>query len=237
MEWSDEAIVLGARKHGETSAIASVFARAHGLSSGLVRGARGKALRGVLETGNAVSIRWRARLPDHLGNFSCEIFRSFAAEVMDDRHALAAIASIAALLRWTLAEREAHPGLYETTIALLGALGRDDWVRRYVEWEVVLLAELGFGLDLRTCAATGTRENLVFVSPRTGRAVSAEAGAPYHDKLLRLPKFLMDRSAVVDATEIRAGLGLTGYFLASHVFAPEGRRLPAGRLRLAELLG
>lgn len=233
MEWLDEALILSVRPHGETAAVVEVFARAHGRHLGLVHGGRSRRLRPVLQTGNHVDATWRARLPDQLGYLSVELRRGYAAQAFEAPMALNGLASLSALLR-LLPERDPHPNLYEVTMFLLGFL--DDpsvWPALMVRWELTLLDELGFGLDLTSCAATGTTEHLHFVSPKSGRAVSREAGAPYADRLLPLPGFLRPgRSGTVSQQDIADGLALTGHFLRARAFAPHGHDLPEPRSRL-----
>jgi DNA repair protein RecO (recombination protein O) len=236
MEWTDEGLVLARRRHGETSAIVSLFTRERGRHLGLVRGGAGSRGGGLYQPGNRVVARWRARLEEHLGGFSAELAEGLAARVLDEPGALAALAAATAVLEAVLPERAPYPVLYADTLALARALGGpDDGAgARYVRWEAALLAELGFGLDLESCAATGVAEGLEFVSPRSGRAVSAAAGKPWADRLMRLPRFLADESAAATPPEIAAGLALTGHFLERHLLAPARRHLPAARVRLAE---
>ncbi len=236
MEWSDDGIVLSARKHGESSAVVVLLTAAHGRHAGLVRGGAGRAQRGVFQPGNLVRAHWRARLEEHLGSYRCEPVRAVAAGVLDDPKGLAALSSACAVLEAALPEREAHARAYADTLALLDAMGTSELGAAYVRWELALLADLGFGLDLTRCASTGAADNLVYVSPRSGRAVSAEAGAPYKDRLLPLPPFLI-AAAPAGPAEIAAGLVLAGHFLAAHVLAPHGRVMPAARLRLTDWLG
>lgn len=238
MQWSDEAIILSVRPHGETAAVVELFTRGHGRHMGLVHGGRSRKHRPVLQTGNQVDATWKARLADQLGHLTLEMTRPFAASVMDNPLALSALSSMSALLH-LLPERDPHPSLYEVTLFVLGFL--DDatvWPALYVRWELALLDELGFGLDLSECAATGSNDQLIYVSPRTGRAVSASAGEPYKDKLLSLPSFLAkSRGAIATADDVRAGLGLTRHFLDARVFTPRGETIPEVRVRLAERLG
>ena len=147
-----------------------------------------------------------------------------------------AIGTLAGLVK-LLPERDPHPELYATTLHLLRSFNEPDiWPTLLVHWEFQLLAELGFGLDLSECAATGTAEELVYVSPRSGRAVSREAGAPYGDKLLPLPAFLLDATAPLGPADIAAGFALTGFFLERDVLEPHGLKLPPARERLLDLL-
>lgn len=230
MDWSDEAIVIASRRHGESAAIVTLLTRTHGRHAGLVRGGAGSRGRGLYQPGNTVVAHWRARLAEHLGSYSCEPLRAHAAALLDEVGALAALSSACALAEAVLPEREPHPAVYEATLKLLMALPGSRWAEEYVRWELALLAELGFGLDLARCAATGVNDGLAFVSPRTGRAVSAVAGEPYRDKLLVLPTFLAQDMAA-SPSELLAGLLLTGHFLDRCVFAPEGRGLPPARSR------
>ena len=233
MEWSDEAIVLSVRAHGETAAVVELFTRAHGRHSGLVHGGRSRKSRPALQIGNHVDATWKARLAEHLGHVSIELRRSYAAVAMDDAAALAGLTSMCSLARH-LPERDPHPALYEVTLFVLSFL--DDpavWPALMVRWELALLQELGFGLDLSACAATGANDQLIYVSPRSGRAVSASAGEPYRDRLLRLPQFLISaRDQQVTHDDVAAGLTLTGFFLEQRVLAPKGDTLPQSRSRI-----
>lgn len=237
MHWSDEALLLSVRPHGETSAIAELFTRSHGRHLGLVHGGRSRRLRPVLQMGNHVDATWKARLPDHLGHVSLELRRAYAAAAMERAETLAGLGSLCALVR-LLPERDPHPELFEITLFVLTYF--DDasvWPALLVRWELKLLDELGFGLDLETCALTGAKEKLAHVSPRSGRAVSLEAGAPYAEKLFSLPAFLTnDRRAPVSFTDVTNGLALTSHFIGSRILAPRGLRMPDARDRLPSLL-
>ncbi len=241
MDWLDDALVLSARRHGESAAVVTLLTRAHGAHAGLVRGGWGRRRRSLVEPGNRVQAHWRARLAEHLGNYTLELDHAFAAAVLESPLRLAAMSSALALTQGALAEREPHPGLFDALVALMGALDGEEtdenasglgWQSAYVKWEVGLLAELGFGLDLETCAATGSREDLIYVSPKSARAVSREAGHPYREKLLVLPGFLKVPGGLAeDGAAIMAGLKITGYFLDRHVFAAHDRKLPEARSR------
>jgi len=238
MDWHDDAIVLSARSHGETSLILQLLTREHGRHAGLVRGARRARGRGVYETGNRITADWRARLADHLGTLRCELLRGYAADLIDDRARLSCLAAAAALAEAALPEREAAPNAFLGLAALLDSLAADrGWAAAYVAWELALLAELGFGLDLSRCAATGTTSDLVYVSPKSAQAVSREAGAPYRDKLLRLPGFLLSGDASPAPDGISDGLALTGFFLARHIFEPLDHKMPAARVRFVDRMG
>lgn len=238
MNWTDEGVILSCRAHGETAVVAELLTREHGRHAGLVLGGRSRRLRPALQTGNHVDVSWRGRLAEQLGQFSIELRRGFAAEAMATGGAaqLAALSSIATLLR-LLPEREPHPALFEVTLFALGFL--DDtsvWPALLVRWELALLTELGYGLDLSQCAATGRNDQLVYVSPRTGRAVSASAGEPYRDRLLALPGFLAGRAGGVAQRDVIDGFRLTGHFLEQQVLAPRGLAMPEVRTRLVGLV-
>lgn len=237
MDWTDDGIVLRARKHGESAAIVTLLTREHGRHAGLVRGGGGSRARGIYQPGNLVQARWSARLSEHLGTYSCELSRALAADLLRARLPLLALSAATSMADTTLPEREPHGTVFEGLAALLMALDRPGWEAAYVRWELALLADLGFGLDLSACAATGTEDDLVYVSPRTGRAVSGDAGAPWRDRLLVLPGFLLiDEGTDADTAmeDVAAGLSLTGHFLTHHVFGPDGRELPVARARLVE---
>lgn len=242
MEWTDEGIVLACRRHGESGAIVTLLTRAHGRHAGLVRGGAGRRLRGLYEPGNRVLATWRARLAEHLGHYTCELAEALAARLLDDPLRLAGLAAATAVADAALPEREPHPAVHDRLRALLAALAESPaaaWQAAYVRWELALLADLGFGLDLARCAVTGAATDLAYVSPRSGRAVSAAAGAAYAGRLLRLPAFLLAPAAAAGPAEILAGLELTGHFLRLYVFAHrlDGRPAeggePAARTRLA----
>lgn len=237
MEWRQSAIILDCRPYGETSTIAHVLTRDHGRFAGLVRGGRGKRLRGILQPGNEIDATWRARLADQLGNLSVEPVKDRAARHLTDQVTLAGLTAVCALVRQTMPEREAHPAIFDGLAALLDAM--DDtplWPVGLVQFELGLLRELGYGLDLDACAVTGVVEGLTHVSPKTGRAVSAEVAEPYKDRLLPLPLFLKNRSQVPDYNDLLAGFRLTGYFLNYHVLGPADKHLPKARDRMLDRL-
>jgi DNA repair protein RecO (recombination protein O) len=239
MQWTDDAIVLSARKYGEGGAVVHVLTPEHGRHAGLVHGGSGRRQRSNLQAGNQVRVSWRGRLDEQLGSFTVELTAARAAAWLDDAGRLGALTAAAAVVEAALPERESHPEIYTDFCDLMGALDRDPaWARAYVRWELALLADLGFGLDLGHCASTGTTEDLIYVSPRSGRAVSAEAGLPYKDKLLILPDFLRAEAsgAVADPAALVAGLKLTGHFLSHHVLEPHGGHLPPARIRLVDRL-
>lgn len=236
MDWRDEGIFLGGKPLGEANLIAEILTLEHGRHLGLVRGGRSRRIRPLLQPGNLVGVTWRARLSEHLGGFNVEMMEAHGARALDDAAALSAIGTLAGLVK-LLPERDPHPELYAATLHVLRSFGEPDiWPVLLVHWEFQLLQEIGFGLDLTECAATGTVEELIYVSPRSGRAVSREAGAPYGDKLLALPAFLLDETAPLTPADIAAGFALTGYFLERDVLEPHGMKLPSARERLLDLL-
>ncbi len=236
MDWSDEGIFLSAKPLGEANAVAELFTLGHGRHLGLVRGGRSRRVRPLLQSGNLLRVTWRARLSEHLGGFNVEMLEANAARSLDDPAALAAIGSLAGLAR-LLPERDPHPELYAATLDIIRALDdRRVWPALLVRWELQLLSEVGFGLDLSQCAATGTDTDLVYVSPRSGRAVSRDAGQPYCDKLLALPPFLLDATAPASESDILAGLTLTGHFLERDMLEPHGLSMPQARERLIQIL-
>lgn len=236
MEWTDHGIVLSSRPHGETGLVASLLTRAHGRHAGFVHGGVSRKARPVWQPGNVVEVAWRARLAEQLGNYTGELREPHAARALDDPSELAGLAAACAMTDSALPEREPHPAMYEGFHALLGALGHPGWPAIYVRLELGLLQELGFGLDLEKCALTGATEDLAFVSPKTGRAVSRAAAEPYRDKLVALPIFLSTGGLPADSEEVRQGLDLTGFFLERHVFWPHNKPLPAARARFMETL-
>jgi len=235
MDWHDEGIVLSSRPHGENGAIVELLTREHGRHLGLVRGGAGRRQKSVLQAGNTVAAHWRARLNEHLGAYTVELVKPRAGLLMDDAFALTGL-SAACAVAGILPEREAHPALFEGFSFLLDTMeDADIWPAIFVRWELGLLQDLGFGLELGQCAATGVRDDLAYVSPRSGGAVSREAGAPYADRLFRLPPFLVSSQAGVDhADDIAEGLRITGHFLERHFYAPLGKHLPDARIRLMQ---
>jgi DNA repair protein RecO (recombination protein O) len=221
VDWTDEGVVLGTRRHGEASVILEVMTRDHGRHLGLVRGGGGSRLRAVLQPGNSVRVVWRARLDEHLGHYAVEGLRLRAASVLAIPYAVYGVTHLAALCR-LLPERDPHPGVHDALTAILEQMDASAAVR-IVQFELMLLAELGFGLELDACAATGARADLIYVSPKSGRAVSAQAGEPWRDKLLPLPGFLNGEGGRAPTPqELADGFALTGFFLASRVFEPRG---------------
>lgn len=233
MEWRDQGILLAVRKHGESAAIIDVLTPDHGRHAGLVRGGAGRRMAPVLQPGAQLDLTWRARLEDHIGTFTVEPLRSRSAAVMSDRFALAGLNTVTALVVFALPEREAFAPLYARTEELLDLLGQGMlWPLAYLQWELALLEELGFGLDLSACAVLGdAASDLSFVSPRSGRAVSKAGAGEWAERLLPLPECLLGRGAAEDA-DVLAGLKTTGYFLEHHLAAElGGKPLPEARAR------
>jgi len=238
MEWSDDAIILSARPHGETSAIVEALTREHGRHLGLVRGGGSRRSKPVLQPGNSVNLHWRARLTEHLGNYAVEPLRTRAGEMLESRDRLIGLNAFTSIASAALPEREQHEPVYEAAEILLEAMLTQDfehWAPLFVRWEAGLLEALGFGLDLSQCAATGSLDDLAYVSPRSGRAVSSKAGEPYRDRMFRLPGFLLgSQNADPSTADIAEGLRMTEHFLLDRVLLPHGREIPAARHRLNE---
>lgn len=239
MQWSDEGIVLGVKRHGEASAILELMTREHGRHLGLVRGGTGRLMRPVLQPGNSVNAVWRARLDQHLGLYAVEGVNLRMGSLLGQSHAVYGVTHLAALCR-LLPERDPHPAIVPMVETILDHMQDPALASSLiVQFELHLLTELGFGLELDACAVTGTRDELIYVSPKSGRAVSRQAGAPWHDKLLRLPPFL-NGTAEVDPPlgDIADGFALTGHFLVQRVLEPRGHGFAEARESLvAAVLG
>lgn len=230
MEWRDEAIVLGVKKHGETSVIAEVMTRTRGRHLGLVRGGRSRSMQPVLQPGNRVEALWRARIAEHLGEFRFEPLELRAGRLMESATAVYGVQAMAALLR-LLPERDPHPHLFAALDVILEDISDPLAAGElYVRFELAVLDDLGYGLDLSACAATGSREDLAYVSPKSGRAVSRAAGLPYDGRLLPLPGFLgAGRAGAADPAALADAFRLSGHFLHRHVYEPRGIEMPAAR--------
>ena len=231
-QWQDQSIILSARAHGESGAVVSLLTREYGRRSGYLRGASSAKNRGTLEIGNIVDANWRARTSDSLGYLTLELSHSTASRIMSDALKLSALQAACALCDQALPEKEGYEGLYNGLQALLNILETDIWAQGYVMWEIALLKELGYALDLTRCAVGGDISTLSYVSPKTGRAVSFESAQPYKDKLLPLPEFLKPGGKQGEEDDIITGLNLTRYFLEHWVFAHHNRGLPEARHRL-----
>ena len=235
MDWRDQGILLSSRRHGESAAIIEVFTLDHGRHAGVVRGGASRKIAPILQPGAQLDVTWRARLEDHIGSYTVEPMRSRAA-ALSDRQALSGLNAVTALLLFALPEREAHPALYARSEALLDLLGDQDlWPLAYLQWELALLEETGFGLDLSTCAVLGHGANdLSYVSPRSGRAVSRAGAGDWADRLLPLPPCLMGHGPAPDA-DIAEGFRTTGHFLREHLAPALGNKpLPEARQRFVD---
>ena len=240
MQWSDEAIVLSARRMGENSGRIHLLTHEHGLHTGLDRGAFSKRQRGLYEPGNIIHARWQARLAEHMGMLNSEMVQPTASLLMDNRLALSLLNAATAMIERGLVERDPQPQIHEQMRVLIASLlhaQKAQWLMEYVRLEFSLLEHTGFGLDLSRCASTGQLHDLCYVSPRTGRAVGRTAGEPYHDRLLALPAFLLDANHTeASMEEYMQAIRLCGYFLIERLFMPRNITLPAARIRLVELL-
>lgn len=232
MDWRDQGILLSSRRHGESAVIIEVFTPERGRHAGVVRGGASRKMAPILQPGAQLDLEWRARLEDHIGTFRVEPVRSRAG-VLGNPLTLAGLNAVCALLLFALPEREAHGALYERTETLLDLLAESEvWPLAYLHWELALLEDLGFGLDLSTCAVMGEKANdLSYISPRTGRAVSRAGAGEWVDKLLPLPPCLMGHGPAPDA-EILQGFTVTGHFLRTHLAPQMGHKpLPEARER------
>lgn len=236
MEFSDDAILLSARPHGESAAIVTLMTREHGRHAGLLQGGASRRWAAHLQPGQAFTATWRARLSDHLGTWALEPEGAgTAARLMDQPEQLLALQSACQLVDAALPEREPHTAVYDGLAALLSLLEGEHWGPTLVMWEIALLREMGFGLELDVCAATGANDRLAYVSPRSGRAVSLSAGEPYRDRMLPLPGFLTGQGNG-DAAEVRDGLVMTGHFIERVLLAATHTAPPPARVRLVERL-
>ncbi len=235
MEWRDQGVLLSARRHGETSVIIDVFTQEHGRHSGVVRGGVSRKVAPILQPGSQLDLVWRARLEDQLGSYQVEPIRSRTVAAFSGRLALAGLNAVTSLVNFGLPEREAYPTLYKQTEQLMDLLGHDTiWPLAYLNWEMALLEELGFGLDLSCCAVTGATEELVFVSPKSGRAVSKSGAGEWADRMLPLPPCLRGEGDAPD-DEIALALNTTGFFLENRLAPALGHKpLPTTRARFIE---
>ena len=236
MEWRAEGIVLGVRRHGEHAAIVDLLTADHGRHLGVVRGGASRKMAPLLQPGAQIDATWRARLDGHMGSYTVDLIRGRAATAMEDRLTLAGLSAVCALLSFALPERQAYPALYARSLALLDGLGADRWPEAYLGWEQALLEETGFGLDLSACAVTGATQGLAYVSPRSGRAVSAAGAGSWADRLLILPGVMLGVPGN-DPREVVQGLAVTGNFLSTHLAGSLGNKpLPPARQRLVDLI-
>ena len=234
-EWTDSALIISVKKFAEQDAVLSFLTQNHGRHSGLVKGAFSKRQAGNLQIGNLVQINWKARLEEHLGNVKAELLTAYAVKVMNDPERLTGLSCLSAMCSF-LPERENVSSFFQSTLEQIALLSFDGWLARYALWETELLTVLGYGLDLTACALTGETEDLAYISPKSGRAVSRTAGTPWQDKLLALPAFLKEKDTSIDKKEIKKALKLTGFFLENHVSKTLDCSIPAVRNRLVAIL-
>ena len=236
IQWQDEAVVLNVRPHGESSAIAVVLSKERGRCVGLVRGAHSQNARGTLQPGNFVKVNWSARLAEHLGVFKIELIKSNAVSFFDDSLKLKGLGSLLSICEQALPDKEPLTAIYQGLLILINQMISQKefiWIGSYIRWEIGFLEAVGFSLDLSRCAVTGATDDLIYVSPKTGRAVSAEGGSNYKSKLLKLPSFLTP-AGFIRSVEFSEGLRLTGYFLERHVFAAHNKPSPKPRDRFED---
>ncbi|WP_120495441.1 DNA repair protein RecO [Kiloniella sp. EL199] len=233
IHWEDEGVLLSARPFGENDIIVQVLTREHGRHAGLVRGGQSIKKRSTYEPGNHLHVRWGGRLAEHLGHYDAEVLDNISGRLFDEPGRLAALLSAAAICEQSVPEREENSSFYEGFLVLLEHLESDFWGEIYVRWELAQLSALGFGIDLSACAGGGSNDQLAYISPKSGRAVSLAIGEPYKDKLFPLPLFLLGREGG-GAVEVYQGLKISGYFLERHLFHPHDKTLPSVRDRLVE---
>tara|TARA_Y100000588_G_C14184182_1_gene895106 strand:+ start:60 stop:791 length:732 start_codon:yes stop_codon:yes gene_type:complete len=238
IEWEDDAVILRVTPHGENSAVAILLTHEHGKHAGFVRSANSRGTRGFLELGNRVRVTWKARLLEHLGNYKIDLVKSVASNFFDDPLKMMGLTAVVSIAEEALPDREPAPEIYHGLLALMSTMLTEDvevWLAAYIRWEIGFLSESGFSLDLERCAVTGTNENLVFVSPKSGRAVSASVGNKYRTRLLALPGFLTQKG-FKGRKEFTDGLKLTEYFLSKHIFGSYNKPIPKARERFFEFV-
>ena len=237
MRWESNGLILNFSKYNEKSYILEIFTEEHGKHKGIIRGLHSKNKRSIIEPGNEVFATWSGRLETHLGNYNVEPIKLWSSHILQFKDKLSAISSICSLISLTMAERQPNPLIYFSSKKLIEIVAstRDDWIREYVFWEMQLLSEIGYGLDLERCAVTSKSSNLVYVSPSSGRAVTSEGAGDFKNKLLPLPKFMTDFKANYDNDDIYNALNLTEFFFKKRFFLPNNLNFPQSRNRLKEL--
>lgn len=233
MDWQDDGIIVSVRPHGEASAIVHLLTREHGLCAGYVRGGQGKSMRGMLQVGNGVYARWFSRNDDSLGSYTLEMTDAASITAWHDPVKLRTLQSACAVIHHSLPERQHIGGMYDGLRALLDTFDSDFWSQAHILWEMQVLRALGFGIDLSRCAVTGQNDNLAYVSPRTGKAVSRDGAGEYADRMLKIPSFLLGQNDN-SPDAIADGLKMTGYFLEKHVFGSLNKPVPDVRVKLFE---
>ncbi len=237
MIWSDLGIVLSTRKHGENSVILSVLTKEHGRHQGLVRGGAGKRLAPLLQPGNLLRVEWKGRLDEHLGVFTIEMEQAHSAKALSNREKLGNMSTLCAVCESCLPERDPVEGVFGATLILLDMLEETRlWPELYLRWELGLLNELGFGLDLTSCAATGQTGDLIYISPKSGRAVSRNAGEPYKDKLFPLPYYLLVDEVKPTKNDLLTGFRITEHFIEHRILIPVNKKIPPARTRFVDRL-
>lgn len=237
MRWESNGLILNFSKYNEKSYILEIFTEEHGKHKGIIRGLHSKNKRSIIEPGNEVFATWSGRLETHLGNYNVEPIKLWSSHVLQFKDKLSAISSICSLISLTMAERQPNPIIYFSSKKLIEIVAskREDWIREYVFWEIQLLSEIGYGLDLERCAVTSKSSDLVYVSPSSGRAVTNEGAGDFRNKLLPLPKFMTDFKANYDSDDIYNALNLTEFFFKKRFFLPNNLNFPQSRNRLKEL--
>jgi DNA repair protein RecO (recombination protein O) len=237
MRWESNGLILNFSKYNEKSYILEIFTEEHGKHKGIIRGLHSKNKRSIIEPGNEVFATWSGRLETHLGNYTVEPIKLWSSHVLQFKDKLSAISSICSLISLTMAERQPNPIIYFSSKKLIEIVAskREDWIREYVFWEMQLLSEIGYGLDLERCAVTSKSSDLVYVSPSSGRAVTNEGAGDFRNKLLPLPKFMTDFKANYDNDDIYNALNLTEFFFKKRFFLPNNLNFPQSRNRLKEL--
>lgn len=237
MRWESNGLILNFSKYNEKSYILEIFTEEHGKHKGIIRGLHSKNKRSIIEPGNEVFVTWSGRLETHLGNYNVEPIKLWSSHVLQFKDKLSAISSICSLISLTMAERQPNPLIYFSSKKLIEIVAskREDWIREYVFWEMQLLSEIGYGLDLERCAVTSKSSDLVYVSPSSGRAVTNEGAGDFRNKLLPLPKFMTDFKANYDNDDIYNALNLTEFFFKKRFFLPNNLNFPQSRNRLKEL--
>ena len=237
MRWESEGIVLGFSLHNEKSYILEVFTKEHGRHKGLIRGIHSKNLRSTIEPGNEVKALWSGRLETHLGNFTIEPIKAWSSLILSQKDKLAALSSLCSLVSLTMAEKQPNDLIYYKSKEMIKKIvsESDEWIKEYIHWELELLSEIGYGIDLSKCAVTSKKDELVYVSPLSGRAVTLEGAGSYKDRLIKLPKFVLSKASDCDNNDIVDGLELTEYFLRKRFFEPNNLNFPQSRNRLKEI--
>ena len=237
MRWSSEGFVLSLKPHNEKSYILEVLTREHGKHKGLIRGVHSKNIRSIIEPGNEITAHWSGRLETHLGNYSVEGIKSWSSLILNEREKLCALTAACSLITNTLAEKQPNEAIYTGLKFLIQILTstNKDWIKDYIIWELNLLTEIGYGLDLSRCAVTSEKDNLVYVSPSTGSAVTKAGAGEYKNKLLKLPSFLIDQKTSISKEDIIDGLILSEFFLKKWFFSPNNLNFPESRNRLKDM--